>query len=53
MLLTAEVGQESESALEEPSDLSLGAAPEAESGVVSPDVTTGELRDMALVRKSV
>lgn len=38
----------------EASDCSLAARPEAESGVVSPDDTTaGELRDMALDRKSV
>jgi len=53
VLLAVELGEESP-ALDEPSDFSLGAAPDAESGVVSPEeATIGELRDIALVRKSV
>lgn len=53
LLLDVEVGEVSP-AFDDTSDFSLGAAPEAESGVVSPeDATIGELRDIALVRKSV
>lgn len=49
------VGGEECSCLQEQSDCSLVAVPGAEddSGVVSPDGGRGELRDMALDRKSV
>lgn len=52
LLLALDVG-ERRSSLEEHLDLSLVAVPGAESGVVSPDTMAGELRDMALDRKSV
>jgi hypothetical protein len=54
-LLGLEVGGE-RSHLQEQSDCSVAAVPGSESGVLSPDaypVGKGELRDMALERKSV
>lgn len=53
LLLMLEADDEECSLLQEQSVCSLAAVPGRESGVVWPEATAGELRDMALERKSV
>ena len=53
LTLEVEVVGDERSDLQEHSDCSLLAESGSESGVVSPEANAGELRDMALERKSV